>query len=506
MNRQTVLQNLRRALGKAGRGAAAFSRAVRNVLLTNLADGILLPRRGLFAAIEEGSSSLAWGYRFLGVTHVAGCGELLPGPPPSPEALAEAVSARFRTKRARAGREIALGFPKAWTVVQKTDLPATVKENLPSAVSFELDRLTPFNAEDAWYDFTTLGERDDRVELTLVAARASAVSAYVRAFAEKGFTVIRVAPNLSAVGALCAHAGGNGAVVYAAVNETSCEGALIRNGVLNSSFYVDIAGAGGEAPAMAECADEIRRQAELASAGGTPPSIYLDAPDRLSAPLAERIGQPVRFLGSMDLKLALPKGETSRPIAALAGLFESLRGRPEPLNLLSRGIHEPSNVPMRVTAALALGALLMGGLLMAAPLKTAEERIAEIDRQIALRKEEVRKVEAVRKEIDRLNQEIKSINGFKKDKAATLDVLKELTGIVPKNTWLTRVKVAGSTVDLEGYGGSATDILPLLETSVYFQKVDFGAPTYRDTRLGSDRFVIKMELEKPAPAPEKGEP
>jgi hypothetical protein len=35
----------------------------------------------------------------------------------------------------------------------------------------------------------------------------------------------------------------------------------------------------------------------------------------------------------------------------------------------------------------------------------------------------------------------------------------------------------------------------VLEASKFFQKVEFASPTFRDARLNTDRFQIKMELE-----------
>ena len=43
-----------------------------------------------------------------------------------------------------------------------------------------------------------------------------------------------------------------------------------------------------------------------------------------------------------------------------------------------------------------------------------------------------------------------------------------------------------------------TGILPKLEDSRYFKKVEFASPTIRDTRLKADRFIIKMEIETPS--------
>ncbi len=50
-------------------------------------------------------------------------------------------------------------------------------------------------------------------------------------------------------------------------------------------------------------------------------------------------------------------------------------------------------------------------------------------------------------------------------------------------------------MEIEGYASTATEILPKFEVSPHFRKVEFAAPTSRDTRLNMDRFSIKMEIE-----------
>jgi Tfp pilus assembly protein PilN len=73
--------------------------------------------------------------------------------------------------------------------------------------------------------------------------------------------------------------------------------------------------------------------------------------------------------------------------------------------------------------------------------------------------------------------------------------MKELTTLLPNTVWLTRTRITEESVEIEGYASVATEILTKLEQSKLFQKVEFTSPTIRDTRMNSDRFVIKMELE-----------
>jgi hypothetical protein len=68
------------------------------------------------------------------------------------------------------------------------------------------------------------------------------------------------------------------------------------------------------------------------------------------------------------------------------------------------------------------------------------------------------------------------------------------------------VRVTETTVEIEGYASSATELLPKLEASKLFRKSEFASPTFRDARMNADRFVIKMEIKgvkKPAAEPPK---
>jgi general secretion pathway protein L len=165
------------------------------------------------------------------------------------------------------------------------------------------------------------------------------------------------------------------------------------------------------------------------------------------------------------------------------------------LNLLGKGIHERPKTPMTVTIIL-LAILTVSGLFwLISPLQIEENRIAMIDREIAARRDEVKKVETLKKESEGLKKEIAAINAFRTARPAMLNLVREMTQILPQNAWLSRVRVTESAVEIEGYAASATDILPKLEASRYFKNVEFASPTTRDVRLNADRFIVKMEIE-----------
>ena len=108
----------------------------------------------------------------------------------------------------------------------------------------------------------------------------------------------------------------------------------------------------------------------------------------------------------------------------------------------------------------------------------------------------------MRKEYNSLQDDQKAIEGFKQTKPKALKILKELTVILPKSVWLTRVHMNDTSLTIDGYATSVTNILPKIEASPYFTRVEFTSPTIRDVKMNADRFVIRMELE----GMKKGEP
>jgi len=165
------------------------------------------------------------------------------------------------------------------------------------------------------------------------------------------------------------------------------------------------------------------------------------------------------------------------------------------MNLLDKGMQKPQKTPMALTIVLLSVLVSLGLFWLVSPLQIAQKRVEIIDREIAVRRDEIKKIEALKKDLEGLGKEIATINAFKASGPMMLNLLKEMTQVLPNDVWLSRVRCTDSTVQIEGYAASATAIMPKLEASPYFKKVEFASPTSRDVRLNADRFIIKMEIE-----------
>jgi general secretion pathway protein L len=399
-------------------------------------------------------------------------------------------------KELRAPRSgIALSIPREWVMVRTAEFPITVKNDITDVIGYELDRLTPFSPENAYYDFKMLGEEAGKLNLILIAARADLIDRYLEAMRNENIFVERVTINLSSLGTLCAYTDESPTIICLEADAFGYEGGIIRNNTVSSSFWGSFSEideksrADTVAGAVNPLLEDARKQ------GISPPVILVSTKGAFNDALKQRINGSVTVLSGADTKLRFLADRSDISGNAVGAALESLWPKARGFNILGKGARRKVKKEIAVTIILIFLLLAAWVPYIALPLQREEKRLAEINRQIGLRKEEVRKVEALKKEVDALNDETSAIRDFKETKPMALVILKDLTAILPKDTWLTRTRIAETTVEIEGYAASASEILPKLEQSKYLKKVEFAQPTIRDPKMAADRFVIKMEIE-----------
>jgi Tfp pilus assembly protein PilN len=464
-------------------------------LTYNLAEGVLAPLKTLSVSIEKGGLAIVYGSRFLSKIKVRDSRyySIEEGKYLQPERFAKTVVLsidEFKAKKV----EVTLGIPREWVVIRTAELPSTVKANLTSVISYELDRLTPFSSDDALYDFKLLGEKDEKLSIMIWAARTNLVRPYLEALGKEGIVVKRVTVGLSSLGTMTQYLSKDPAKIFLDHHRYGYQGGLVVEGEL-------VAAIGGVFDGEDKAAKAGRVVAELhvlvneAKRREVSPTVlvYPDSGEHLVS--ENDLGVPLQILKNKEVQEKLYAEQSDIPCCAAGGMIESLWDKANPVNLLGKGLRVAKKTPMVITALLLLVIAGLVSIFMIIPLQREEKILQEIDRQISARKEEVRKVESIKKEIDVLNSDIATIQSFKDTKPMTLIIFKELTNVLPKTVWLTRTRITDTAVDIEGYAGSATEIISKLEASPYFRKVEFASPTIRDTRLNADRFVIKMELE-----------
>ncbi len=464
------------------------------VLNCNLVQGIILPERFLVVCMERGCVSAAAGERFLNRRRLTGSGRYaLEGDEfPAPDDLAAAAS-RAMKELGRRGSKVLLGVPREWVVIRTAQMPSTVKENMGPVVTYEIDRLTPLTAADAMYDYVVGAQSEERIAITLMAARKERLNPCVAALTEKGLPPVRMSTPSVDMARLCGHLAGSGTFVSLHVDPYGYEGWSVEEGNLVSNFY-------GSCDPCGDDEDPQRRyenvRADLAASGAADPSRPVCLVAENGAEAGDVLPDIVhRQIGDSETMSFFGGSQENIPFAPAAMLHEALFPGLKTFDLAHSGAGEKKKAPL--VTSLVLAALLFMMLIpyVVVPLEIEKRKITAIEEQIRSRRKDVMGVERLNKEAEALQGEFNEIEEFKKKRPMSLNVLKGLTSLLPKAVWLTRTRVTEETVEIEGYAASATGILSILEQSELFRKVEFASPTMKDGRLNAERFVVRMEME-----------
>jgi len=469
-------------------GLRASLLSVHRLLTFSLADESFLPERLISISLEAGQVAFAYGKRRLSKVRIKAVKvyNLDDKRYPHPGEVTSFLRL-FLNETGVSGPGI-LVIPKRWVITRFVELPISVRENLQGAISYEMDRLTPFTAEDALYDFMVLGDGPERIKIMLTAVRSERVRPYIDALKDDGMAINKLGMDISAMGNLCRYAGEDtGGFISLMVDGNGYECGLFIDGVMHEACSNELDGTREEK--VRTISKDLIPLLEKARSITPSPQVILSDSAGLKEGIESSVGMRLRLIEEMGL-------EYGGGHIAVGGLIESLWRGARAFNLFSKG-YVPEQRPSYILTVILMLAFLLSLLFyMLAPLRVEGRWVEAINRQIAERQEDVKKVELMKEEIERLTSEISTIEGFRPPGLLILDILKELTTIIPENAWLTGLRVREGIIEINGYATSATELLPLLDASPYFENVEFASPTVRDRVLKADRFRIKMQIVK----------
>jgi Tfp pilus assembly protein PilN len=181
-----------------------------------------------------------------------------------------------------------------------------------------------------------------------------------------------------------------------------------------------------------------------------------------------------------------PEGRGAAMLAI--GVASGRRGRPLdliPPALRPRRVSRGQGVTLAVlavTIVLSLAALVVPGHL-------EQRRLDDVNTSIARLDGDVRAVEASLRELERKKKLAATMQSLPSSGIRPLPVLRELTDLLPNDAWLTTLSFEAKGVEMTGQAAAASSLIPALENSQRFQRVEFASPVTR----GRDREQFRIQ-------------
>jgi len=172
-------------------------------------------------------------------------------------------------------------------------------------------------------------------------------------------------------------------------------------------------------------------------------------------------------------------------------------GHPQPLNLLPEQLrhHRPDsaryfNLALGVVALV----LLLGAI--ALPMINKLDVIHALEARTEMVTSKAELTRRLREQVEQLGTGSRVLVDKKQAMPLVLEIIDELTRILPDDTWINRLDIRGTEVEIQGQSAAAAALIPLIESSDRLRNPRFRSPVTRVPGSSTERFHLSAEVKQ----------
>ena len=415
--------------------------------------------------------------------------------------LINAFISKYNLKK----EKVFLSIPREKTVVRFITLPATTKENLRKVVEYEVPKFTPFEKEEIYFDCQILKEEKEELHLVAVFIKKIELDFYLTLLKTIGIEPVSI--QIPPIGALNLFYYQNGPQteqisVLLEVAKSFFEMNLIQKKIWRESFHMPLPQEDRESKIL-----KTFKQSGLEEGSIPNATFYIYGWEGDEALLT-------RLKEANSLKAILPPPlhridvgnkephELHKIFGSLGIPLQGLINAPFQLNLLPIEMRKKvRRIGKPLFVVLSLLALLLALSWGTGAFFHYRNELDAINSEIRTRKPEVETIEGLQKKNGVFQKEISEMEKIKSGEPSKIAILNELTQLLPNTVWIWNLKYDGKEIEMNGYADSASDLIPLIDKSPLFERVEFSAPVTKERQMGAEgdrekeRFRIKVRIE-----------
>lgn len=399
------------------------------------------------------------------------------------------VGARLGARLGPVAGAVVVGLPGREGFLRRPALPAEDPSLLRPLVEFDVERHVPLPVEKLAFDFTVLGRGEgNRWDLLLAAAPRQAVEASVETLAGGGVRPSGVTLTPLAIAGVAALAGappGPGLAVEAARGALRAEVLEAGRSLWQQEQPLPRVEA-DLTPALRALGEEARRAVRVRWV------LWMgEGPREPIATWAREAG--LACLNPFKGLRGAPAHADPAYTAALALALQGLGMGPWRLNLLAPSAPAPRQaLGVRAAAGALLLAAGLGAGIWLNEYRLDRRALAKDLAKLERLAPRVRVVEAESGQAAALRRLLEELARVERE-PSKLALLRELTVLTPRHTWLTRLTYRRGELEIAGYSGSPQEMIPRLEASLRFQQAGFSGTIEREG--SQERFTIRARLQ-----------
>ena len=409
----------------------------------------------------------------------------------------------FLVKHHLTRERVFLSIPREKVVARFIRLPLAAKENLRKVLEYEAPKYIPFESEEVYFDYQLLKEEKEGIDLFAVFVKRLDLDSYLSLLKKIGIQPISVQiSSTAALNLFLFHEGERDSKISVLLDvaEPFLEMNLIEGRNWKESFHIPLSPQAraaqimntfkrlGLAPALTskstffvygsatdEALLKALREADQIAGVAPPPLNRVESGEERAKllPIYASIGVPLGGLIHPRVNLNLLPLEMRKKVREI--------GKPLSLVLLC--------LVFFLAFTWGVGAFTQ-----------YRNDLNRVNQEINKRKPEVEVVEKLQKRKETLRKEVSEFGKIHSGEISKIDILKELTQLLPTTVWIWSLKYNGKEIEINGYADSASDLITLLDKSPFFEKVEFLAPVTKERMMKpeaeKERFRIRAKIEE----------
>jgi hypothetical protein len=420
------------------------------------------------------------------------------------ESLRQEVLNFFRS--AGLGKDnVVLGIPRKDVVLRYLDLPSEIEDNLKQVMQYQVQSFEPTEEDKYYYDYSVLrgSGASKRLSILLAMVKKSTLDDYLGLLRLFGIRPVAVACSSMGLVNIFLHNRKDiqdKTYILADLKPSSVEVLALRNGTIAYSREVPREGDQGWRNLLLREIDEATSRIRLAPESSLE-QIVLAGESSESAYAEIKAAIPDCKLMKNFIPGKVP-GENKvylQEAASTIGLaYSGMARKPSvKVNLLPDALKIRQTRWAYVPAAI-LGLAILALLLALGFHQTVQNRklLRDLDQKILALTAPVKKAQSYRTQADALEKRIQFVEELLRGRDMNLEILRELTTILPPDTYLNTYSNKDGIIQIGGFSGSPYELVPKLEKSPLLKDVVPRGSILRDFQTGKDRFSFEMKLEK----------
>ncbi len=211
--------------------------------------------------------------------------------------------------------------------------------------------------------------------------------------------------------------------------------------------------------------------------------------------------------GTIDLRLLVsPRSAVDDLLSALQriGLRPSVvsaKADSESLhdiNLLPRDYAQKARAATQwLNTGLAVTALVLLVAVIAIPLLQKRQQISELEPQVTAAMEAAQEGSRLKRNIELIATGSAELVARKEARPTTIAIIDDMSRILPDNTWLSRLDIAGDEIQIQGQSEAAASLIGLIEESPTFENARFRSPVTQVPQTDAERFHLSANWSTP---------